>query len=354
MGEKLLMKGNEAIAEAAIRSGCKLFFGYPITPQTELSEYMAKHMPKRGGLSLQAESEVAAINMVLGAASTGARVITSSSSPGISLKSEGISYIIGSDLPCVIVNVQRGGPGLGGIQPAQSDYYQATKAIGHGDGHILVLAPSSVQEMATLTGEAFDLADIYRMPCMILADGALGQMMEPVDFEAKPERVIPEKDWACTGHGGKRVHNIVNSLYIQPEVLEKTVLERFEKYKHIEENEVKYEEYLTEDADVVVVAYGITARIAKTAVRNARKKGIKAGLFRPITLYPYPSKQLGALADTAKCFLSVEMNMGQMVNDIKVAINCKKEVYHYGRTGGMIPSPEDILAKIEEYAGGNK
>ena len=247
MGEKLLMKGNEAIAEAAIRSGCKLFFGYPITPQTELSEYMAKHMPKRGGLSLQAESEVAAINMVLGAASTGARVITSSSSPGISLKSEGISYIIGSDLPCVIVNVQRGGPGLGGIQPAQSDYYQATKAIGHGDGHILVLAPSSVQEMATLTGEAFDLADIYRMPCMILADGALGQMMEPVDFEAKPERVIPEKDWACNGHGGKRVHNIVNSLYIEPEVLEKTVLERFEKYKHIEENEVKYEEYLTED-----------------------------------------------------------------------------------------------------------
>ena len=354
MGEKLLMKGNEAIAEAAIRSGCKLFFGYPITPQTELSEYMAKHMPKRGGLSLQAESEVAAINMVLGAASTGARVITSSSSPGISLKSEGISYIIGSDLPCVIVNVQRGGPGLGGIQPAQSDYYQATKAIGHGDGHILVLAPSSVQEMATLTGEAFDLADIYRMPCMILADGALGQMMEPVDFEAKPERDIPEKDWACNGHGGKRVHNIVNSLYIEPEVLEKTVLERFEKYKHIEENEVKYEEYLTEDADIVVVAYGITARIAKTAVRNARKKGIKAGLFRPITLYPYPSKQLGALADSAKCFLSVEMNMGQMVNDIKVAINCKKEVYHYGRTGGMIPSPEDILAKIEEYAGGNK
>ena len=353
MGEKLLMKGNEAIAEAAIRSGCKLFFGYPITPQTELSEYMAKHMPKRGGLSLQAESEVAAINMVLGAASTGARVITSSSSPGISLKSEGISYIIGSDLPCVIVNVQRGGPGLGGIQPAQSDYNQATKAIGHGDGHIIVLAPNSVQEMATLTGEAFDLADIYRMPCMILADGALGQMMEPVDFEAKPERELPEKDWACCGHGGKRVHNIVNSLYIEPDELERTVLERFERYKKLEETEVKYEEYLTEDADIVLVAYGITSRIAKTAVRNARKKGIKAGLFRPITLYPFPADALNALSDKAGCFLSVEMNMGQMVNDIKIAIECKKKVYHYGRTGGMIPSPEEILAKIEEISGGN-
>ncbi len=213
---KMLMKGNEAIAEAAIRAGCKLFFGYPITPQTELSEYMAKNMPKRGGLSLQAESEVAAINMVLGAASAGARVITSSSSPGISLKSEGISYIIGSDLPCVIVNVQRGGPGLGGIQPAQSDYYQATKALGHGDGHIIVLAPASVQEMATLTGEAFDLADIYRMPCMIFADGALGQMMEPVDFEEKPTRELPEKDWACVGHGGKSVHKIIKSLYMEP------------------------------------------------------------------------------------------------------------------------------------------
>ena len=354
MGEKLLMKGNEAIAEAAIRSGCKLFFGYPITPQTELAEYMAKQMPKRGGLSLHAESEVAAINMVLGAASTGARVITSSSSPGISLKSEGISYIIGSDLPCVIVNVQRGGPGLGGIQPAQSDYNQATKALGHGDGHAIVLAPASVQEIATLVGEAFDLADIYRMPCMILADGALGQMMEPVDFEAKTERVIPEKDWACCGHGGKRVHNIVNSLYIEPDQLEKIVVERFERYNKLKENEVKYEEYLTEDADIIVVAYGITARIAKTAVRNARKKGIKAGLFRPITLYPFPEKQLATLADKTGCFLSVEMNMGQMVNDIKLAIECKKKVYHFGRTGGMIPSPEEILQKIEEYVGGNK
>ena len=353
MAKKVLMKGNEAIAEAAIAAGCVHFFGYPITPQTEISEYMAKRLPKVGGLCLQAESEVAAINMLMGAASTGTRAMTSSSSPGISLKSEGISYIAGCDLPCVIVNVQRGGPGLGGIQPAQSDYNQATKALGHGDGHAIVLAPNSVQEIATLVGEAFDLADIYRMPCMILADGALGQMMEPVDFEAKPAREIPEKDWACNGHGGKRVHNIVNSLYIEPEKLEEIVLERFERYKKLEENEVKYEEYLTEDADIILVAYGITARIAKTAVRNARKKGIKAGLFRPITLYPYPKKELNELANSTKCFLSVEMNMGQMVNDIKIAIDCKKPVYHYGRTGGMIPSPEDILAKIEELTGGN-
>ncbi|HAN20214.1 MAG: 3-methyl-2-oxobutanoate dehydrogenase subunit VorB [Clostridiales bacterium GWF2_36_10] len=356
MSNKLLMKGNEAIAEAAIRSGCKLFFGYPITPQTELSEYLAKNMPKIGGLSLQAESEVAAINMVLGAAAAGARVITSSSSPGISLKGEGISYIVGSDLPCVIVNIQRGGPGLGGIQPAQSDYNQATKALGHGDMHIIVLAPASVQEMATLTGEAFDLADIYRMPVMILADGALGQMMEPVDFEAKAVRELPEKGWACTGHDGKRKQNVVNSLYIDPAVLEKTVVDRFKKYEEVEQNEVKYEEYLTDDAEIIVVSYGITARIAKTAVKNARANGMKVGLFRPITLYPFPSKQLDALADKVdvKTFLSVEMNMGQMVNDIKVAINCKKNVYHFGRTGGVIPTPDEILTNIEKYIGGVK
>ncbi|MDD4164394.1 MAG: 3-methyl-2-oxobutanoate dehydrogenase subunit VorB [Eubacteriales bacterium] len=356
MAQKYLMKGNEAIAEAAIRAGCKLFFGYPITPQTELSEYMAKNMPKREGLSLQAESEVAAINMVLGASAAGARVMTSTSGPGISLKSEGISYIVGSDLPCVIVNVQRGGPGLGGIQPAQSDYNQATKALGHGDMHLIVLAPASVQEMATLTGEAFDLADIYRTPVMLLADGALGQMMEPVDFEEKPHRALPKKDWACTGHGGSRKHNIVNSLYIEPEVLEKTVVDRFKKYEQIEQNEVKYEEYLTEDAEIIIVAYGITSRIAKTAVRNAREKGIKAGLFRPITLYPFPEKQLDALADkeNIKTFLSVEMNMGQMVKDVKLAISCKKDVYHFGRTGGVIPTPDEILTNIEKYVGGAK
>lgn len=352
MAEKMLMKGNEVIGEAAIRAGCRYFFGYPITPQTELSEYLSKKMPKVGGLCLQAESEVSAINMVLGCTASGERAFTSSSSPGVSLKSEGISYIIGSDLPCVIVNVQRGGPGLGGIQPAQSDYLQATKALGHGDQHFIVLAPAYVQEIATLMGEAFDLADIYRSPVMLLADGALGQMMEPVDFEAKKERVLPEKTWAACGHGNKRTHNVVNSLYISPEVLEKTVLDRYERYKAIEENEVMYDEYMTEDAEICIVAYGITARIAKTAVKAAREKGIKAGLFRPITLWPYPKKQLAELADKVSKFLVVEMNMGQMVDDVKVATSCKKPVEFFGRTGGVIPTPDEILAKIEEMNGG--
>ena len=353
MSEKLLMKGNEALAEAAIRAGCKLFFGYPITPQTELAEYMAKQLPKRDGLCLQAESEISAINMIYGAASTGARCITSTSSPGVSLMSEGISYIIGSDVPCVLVNVQRGGPGLGGIQPAQSDYNQAIRGLGHGDQHVIVLAPNSVQEMASLTGEAFDLADIYRMPCMILADGALGQMMEPVDFGARTPRELPEKTWATCGHGNKRAHNVVNSLYIAPEELERTVLERFERYAEIEEKEVKYDTYLTEDADIVVVAYGITARIAKTAVRMAREQGIKAGLFRPITLWPFPQKELKALSETASAFLSVEMNMGQMLGDVKLAIDCAKPVSHFGRTGGMIPTPDEILVHIKKAMGGN-
>ncbi len=352
MGEKLLMKGNEALAEAAIRAGCKLFFGYPITPQTELAEYMAKQLPKRDGLCLQAESEVSAINMIYGAAASGSRCITSTSSPGISLMSEGISYIIGSDLPCVLVNVQRGGPGLGGIQPAQSDYNQAVRGLGHGDQHVIVLAPASVQEMASLTGEAFDLADIYRMPCMILADGALGQMMEPVDFEARQAREIPEKTWATNGHKGKRKHNVVNSLYIAPEELEQTIVDRFKRYQTIEQNEVKFDTYLTEDAELVVVSYGITARIAKTAVRMAREQGIKAGLFRPITLWPFPKKPLNALADTAKAFLSVEMNMGQMADDVRLAIDCKRPVTHFGRTGGIIPTPDEILAHIKSAIGG--
>lgn len=343
---KMLMKGNEAIAEAAIRAGCKLFFGYPITPQTELSEYMAKQMPKRGGLCLQAESEIAAINMVLGATASGARAITSSSSPGISLKSEGISYIAGSDLPCVIVNVQRGGPGLGGIQPAQSDYNQATKAPGHGDLHLIVLAPASVQEMASLTGLAFDLADQYRMPAMILADGALGQMMEPVDFEERTPRELPEKTWACCGHGNKREHNIINSLYIQPNVLEDIVKERFKRYEEVEKNEVMYEEYMCDDADIVIVAYGITARIAKSAVKEARAMGVKAGLFRCITLYPFPAKELEKLSHKVKRFVSVEMNMGQMVNDVKVATDCRVPVTHCGRTGGVIPTVKEITEEI--------
>ena len=346
MSEKVLMKGNEAIAEAAISAGCLYFFGYPITPQTEVAEYMARRLPKVGGLCLQAESEVAAINMLMGASSAGTRAMTSSSSPGISLKSEGISYIAGCDLPCLIVNVQRGGPGLGGIQPSQQDYYQATRGVGHGDLRLIVLAPSSVQEMASLTAEAFDLADTYRMPAMLLADGALGQMMEPVDFSVFPKRELPEKTWATNGTKGKRKKNIVNSLFIEPDKLEQSILARYERYAKVEAEEVRFEEVMTEDADIVLVAFGITARIAKSAIAEARKAGVKAGLLRPITLWPFPKKRLSELADTAKAFLSVEMSMGQMVDDVRLAVNGKRPVSFFGRTGGMIPSVEEVTAEI--------
>jgi len=346
MAKKVLMKGNEAIAEAAISAGCIHFFGYPITPQTEIAEYLAKRLPKVGGLCLQAESEVAAINMTLGAAAAGTRVMTSSSSPGISLKSEGISYIAGSDLPCLIVNVQRGGPGLGGIQPSQSDYYQATRGVGHGDLRLLVLAPSSVQEMASLTAQALDLADIYRMPAMLLADGALGQMMEPVDFDVFPKREVPEKTWATVGHNNARPHNIVNSLYIDPQVLENSVRERYLRYAEVEKNEIQYEEFMTDDADIVLVAFGITARICKSAITAARAAGVKAGLLRPITLWPFPKDAIAKAADHAKALLSVEMSMGQMIDDVRLAVNGKKPVYFYGRTGGMIPSVEEVTKEI--------
>ena len=354
MSEKVLMKGNEALAEAAIRNGCLYFFGYPITPQTELAEYMAKRMPKVGGLCLQAESEVAAINMVYGAAASGVRAMTSSSSPGVSLKSEGISYMVGADLPCLICNVQRGGPGLGSIQPSQQDYYQATKANGHGDLHLFVVAPSSVQEMVSLVGRAFDVADTYRTPALLLADGALGQMMEPVDFDAamSERRTVPEKTWATNGHGGKRKKNVVNSLFIEPDVLEKSVLERFERYKKIEENEVLYEEQNVEDADIVIVSYGITSRICKSAIEMARAEGIKVGIIRPITLWPYPKAALAKAAETAKHFLVVELNMGQMVDDVKVATGCKRPVSFFGRTGGMLPTAEDVLEEIRKIKGG--
>lgn len=348
--ERSLMKGNEALAEAAMRAGCKCFFGYPITPQTEISAYLAKKMAANGGLFLQAESEVAAINMVLGAASTGVRVMTSSSSPGISLKSEGISYIAGSDLPCVIINVQRGGPGLGGIQPSQADYWQATKGLGHGDFHVLVYAPASVQEMVDVVVKAFDKADEYRMPAMILADGLLGQMMEPVSFP-EIEAKNGDKPWAANGHKNKREHNIINSLYLQPDVLEKSVMDRYEKYKKIEETEADAEVYNCDDAEIVVCAFGATARVAKSAVNQAREKGIKAGLFRPKTLWPFPAKLLDDASKNAKTLLSVEMSMGQMVDDIKLAINCSKPVEFFGRTGGVIPKPTEILEKIEELGG---
>ena len=350
--ERNLMKGNEALAEAAIRAGCKCFFGYPITPQTEISAYLAKNMAKSGGVFLQAESEIAAINMVLGAASTGVRAMTSSSSPGVSLKSEGVSYIAGSDLPCVIINVQRGGPGLGGIQPSQADYWQATKALGHGDYQLLVYAPCSVQEMVDKVTLAFDMADKYRMPAMILADGLLGQMMEPVTFPEKKSEFI-DKPWATNGHGGKRKHNIVNSLYLKPEELENSIKERYKRYDEIKANHTEAELYLTEDADIVVTAYGATARVAKSAVNLARAQGIKAGLFRPITLWPFPEKEINEAVKNAKVILDVEMSMGQMVDDVKLAINCSKPVEFYGRTGGVIPTPAEVLEQIKKIGGAN-
>ena len=345
MAERILMKGNEAIAEAAIRAGCRHYFGYPITPQTEIAAYMAKKMPKIGGIFLQAESEIASINMVYGAAAAGMRVMTSSSSPGISLKAEGLSYIAGSDVPALVVNVQRGGPGLGGIQPSQSDYFQATKGGGHGDYRMIVLAPASVQEMASLTIKGFDLADKYRMTSMILADGTIGQMMEPITFE-DTEPTVYEKPWALTGTECKRKHNVVNSLYLKPDELERTNFERFEKYKVIEENEPMWEEYMMDDAEICVVAFGIASRVAKNAVAQAREQGIKVGLIRPITLWPFPTKALRAAADKVKSFISVELSMGQMIEDVRLATESKKPVSLCNRAGGMIPTPDEVLAAI--------
>lgn len=352
MSEKVLMKGNEAVAESAIRAGCRHFFGYPITPQTEVAAYFAKRMPKIGGTYLQAESEIAAINMVLGAGGSGARAMTSSSSPGISLKTEGISYICGSDVPCVIMNIERGGPGLGGIQPSQSDYFQATKAPGHGDLHVIVLAPSGVQEMADITYNAFDLAEKYRMPCLILGDGILGQMMEPVELPEPKEVSAADKPWAACGHGNKREHNVINSLYLDPAELENKVRARYERYAEIEKNEVRYEEYKTEDADIIITAFGATSRVAKSAINTAREMGIKAGLIRPITLWPFPKEIISKRAESAKAFLSVEMNMGQMVDDVRLAVNGKKPVYFFGRTGGIVPTAEEIVAELEKINGG--
>lgn len=352
MPEKVLMKGNEALAEAAIQAGCRLFFGYPITPQTEVAAYMSKRMPKVGGTYLQAESEVAAINMVLGASAAGARAMTSSSSPGISLKSEGISYMAGSDLPALIINVQRGGPGLGGIQPSQADYWQATRATGHGDFQILVFAPSTVQEMVDLVSDAFDLGDKYRMPAMILADGMLGQMMEPVVLPDHTGKELPAKPWAACGHRDQRSHNVINSLYLTPQELERLTRERFKRYEKIKQEEQRAEEYLTEDADVVLVAYGASSRISRSAVNMAREKGIKAGLIRPITLWPYPVNSIEKAVLTAKAFLCVEMSMGQMVDDVRLAVNGRRPVHFYGRTGGIIPTPLEVLDQIEKIAGG--
>ena len=347
MAERVLMKGNEAIAEAAIRAGCRHYFGYPITPQTEIAAYMAKKMPKIGGVFLQAESEIASINMVYGAAAAGMRVMTSSSSPGISLKAEGLSYIAGSDVPALVVNVQRGGPGLGGIQPSQSDYFQATKGGGHGDYRMIVLAPASVQEMASLTIKGFNLADKYLMTSMILADGTIGQMMEPISFE-DAEIEVYDKPWALTGTKGEREHNVVNSLYLQPDELEVKNFQRYERYKIVEETEAMWEEYMMEDAELCVVAFGIASRVAKNAIVAARKEGIKVGLIRPITLWPFPKKALRAAADQVKACVSVELNMGQMIEDVRLYSQCKKPVALCNRCGGMIPSPDEVLESIRK------
>ena len=343
---KVLMKGNETIGEAAVRSGCRHFFGYPITPQTELSAYMAKKLPKAGGVFLQAESEISAVNMVYGAAAAGVRAMTSSSSPGISLKAEGISYLAAADLPCVIVNIMRGGPGLGGIQPAQSDYFQATRGGGHGDYHLIVLAPNSVQEMASLTAEGFNISEKYGIPVMLLGDGTLGQMMEPVDFDLIPEPEAYEKPWAACGTENKREKNVVKTLYLEADELERTVIEREEKYTRVKKELQRYEEKYTDDADIIISSYGITSRIVETAVRKLRDEGIKAGIIRPITLWPFP-EDIYKKVDP-KAFLSVEMSTGQMVEDIKLACECRRPVYFTGRTGGVIPSPQEIAEKAKQ------
>lgn len=348
MSEKVLMKGNEAMAEAAIMAGCHHYFGYPITPQTEVAAYMSKRLPKiDGGVFLQAESEIAAINMVIGVASTGKRVMTSSSSPGISLKSEGLSYLAGCDLPALVVNVQRGGPGLGGIQPSQSDYFHATRGAGHGDFHMIVLAPDSIQEMVDLTFKGFDLADKYRMTTMLLADGTMGQMMEPVSLDIGEVQKY-DKPWALTGTKGERKPNIVNSLFLKPDELEKENFARYERYALIEKNEVMYEEYKMDDAEICIVAFGVAARVSQNAIDEARKKGIKVGMIRPITLWPFPKDVLKKAAEKVHTFVSVELNMGQMIEDVELAIRCSRPVLLCNRAGGMIPTTQDVLAKIDE------
>lgn len=346
MTETKLMKGNEAMAEAAILAGCDAYFGYPITPQSEVLEYLAREMPKHNRIVLQAESEVASINMVYGAAGAGFRTMTSSSSPGISLMQEGISYIAGAELPCLIVNVNRAGPGLGTIQPGQGDYFQATKGGGHGDYKMIVLAPASVQEMADFVYLGFDLADKYRNPVMMLSDGAIGQMMEKVEFKPYTKPNI-DKSWATTGKPKTRSRNYITSLFIQPERMEQHNLKLEEKFKRIRENEVRFEEINTTDAEFLFVAYGLSARICQKAMDIAREKGIKVGLFRPITLYPYPYQRLKELAKEVKLMLSVELNSGQMVEDVKLAVEGKVPVEYYGRMGGMVPTPEDIVHHLE-------
>lgn len=347
MEERVLMKGNEALAEGAIRAGCRAFFGYPITPSSELAEYMARTMPKIGGVFVQAESELAAINMVYGGASTGARVMTASSGPGLSLKQEGISFIAEGELPCLIVNLSRGGPGLGGIQPSQADYFQATRGGGHGDYRTLVLAPSGVQEMMDLAMEGYELADRYRTPVLIMAEGTLGQMMEPIIMR-EPVTEFVDKPWATTGCVGRKP-NVVNTLHLDPEFLEKRNRHLDAKYKEIQANEQRAETFMMEDADLAVMAFGIIARIAKRSVMEARKQGIKVGLIRPITLWPFPERVVAGAARKVRRFLSIEVSMGQMVEDIRLAVNGQVPVDFYGRIG-ITPNPEELTREIMRIA----
>jgi len=347
LGEKLLMKGNEALAEASIRAGLDAYFGYPITPQSEILEYFSRELPKKGIAFLQAESEVASINMVYGAAGCGKRVMTSTSSPGYSLMQEGVSYIACAQLPCVLVNIQRGGPGLGTIQPSQGDYFQATKGGGHGDYKLIVLAPNSVQEMADMPSKAFDLAEKYRIPVLILGDGALGQMMEVVEFKEYTKPAF-DNSWTTVGKPKDRNANIITSLFIEPEVMEQVNLMLQAKYKKIEEEVCDYELYYADDAEVMLVAYGVSSRLAKKAVDIARAEGVKAGLIRPKTLWPFPTKIIQKYISQVKGFISIEMSAGQMVEDVKLAVNGKSFVKHYGKMGGIVPIPEDIVKQVKE------
>ncbi len=342
--EKELWKGNEAIAEAAIRAGCLYFFGYPITPQNEVPEYLALHLPEHGGVFLQAESEVAAINMVYGSAGCGVRVMTSSSSPGISLKQEGITYLAACELPAVIVNCMRGGPGLGTIQPAQGDYFQATRGGGNGDYRTIVLAPASVQEAADLTQMAFDLADFYRIPTMLLCDGMIGQMMEAIEWHDVPHRALPDKPWATTGTEGKRPPNIVSSLFIDAAECYRVNLHLEEKHREICEKEVLYDTVDTDDCEVLFVSYGTPSRLARAAMRLLKERGVRAGLFRPITLWPYPYRQLKqvAMQQNVKAVVVAEMSMGQMIDDVRIALEGCKPVSFVGTSGGVIPTPQQV------------
>jgi len=347
------MKGNEAIGEAAVRAGCRYFFGYPITPQSELTHYLARRLPEVGGLYLQAESEVATINMVYGAAGAGARVMTASSGPGISLMQEGLSFMAGAELPCVVVNMMRGGPGLGNIGPSQADYAQATKGGGHGDYHMIVLAPNSVQEIMDLTKKAFDLADQYRNPVMVMADGIMAQMMEPVDLEEEREIELPAKPWAATGTAYHEGRNVINSCYVIPAEMEVVNLRLEKKYQQIRQNEQMCDSFMLEDAEIALVAFGTASRLCRAVVEKARERGIPAGLIRPVTLWPFPSDFIGAVAGQFKFMLVVEMNMGQMQEDVQLAVKGQIPVYHYGRLGGMVPVARDILEEvIKLYSGG--